>query len=83
LVFQWVQKNLLRYSPICYEANFLRWLLTNKDLKNNNNPDLWLHTYFVGDVLSLSNSRFGDYLSLIYPNEIEDKNTPDIPSTPP
>jgi len=36
---------------------------------------------YIGDVLSLNNSRFGDYLSLIYPNEIAVKNTTDIPVT--
>ena len=53
-----------------------------------------MHSTFFGECSSLkkrsylsqwgfNNSRFGDYLSLIYPNEIEAKNTPDIPSTPP
>ena len=37
--------------------------------------DLFLYTY--DDILSLNNSRFGDYLHLIYPNELEEKATPD------
>jgi hypothetical protein len=30
---------------------------------------------YIDNVLSLNNSRFGDYLHRIYPNEIEVKNT--------
>jgi hypothetical protein len=29
----------------------------------------------IDDVLSLNNSRFGDYLHLIYPSELEVKDT--------
>ena len=32
---------------------------------------------YKDDVLSLNNSRFGDYLHLIYPNEPEVKDTTD------
>ena len=32
---------------------------------------------YIYDVLSLNNSRFGDYLHLIYPNELEVKDTTD------
>jgi hypothetical protein len=32
---------------------------------------------YVDDVLPLNNSRFGDYLHLIYPNELEVKDTTD------
>jgi hypothetical protein len=33
---------------------------------------------YVDDVLPLNNSRFGDYLHLIYPNELEVKDTTDL-----
>jgi len=32
---------------------------------------------YIDDVLSLNNSRFGDYLHRIHPNELEVKNTTD------
>ena len=73
LVFQWVN-----YAPLpadlfirAYEADFLQWLLKNKDkiLAKTFNSSFC----DVDDVLSLSNSRFCDYLHLIYPNELEVK----------
>jgi hypothetical protein len=33
--------------------------------------------FYIADVLSLNNSRFGDYLHRIYPNELEVKDTTD------
>ena len=32
---------------------------------------------YIDDVLSLNNSRFGDYLHRIHPNELEVKDTTD------
>jgi hypothetical protein len=32
---------------------------------------------YIDDVLSLNNSRFGNYLHLIYPNKLEVKDTAD------
>jgi hypothetical protein len=32
---------------------------------------------YIDDVLSLNNSRFGDFVDRIYPNELEIKNTTD------
>jgi hypothetical protein len=58
-----------------YEADFLQGFLKNKDRK-------LAHTFnsifrYTDDVLSLNNSQFGDYLHLIYPNELEVKDTTD------
>ena len=36
---------------------------------------------YIDDVLSLNNSRFGDYLHLIYPKELEIKDTTDTPTS--
>jgi hypothetical protein len=33
---------------------------------------------YIDDVLSLNNSGFGDYLHLIYPNELEVKDIADL-----
>ena len=67
LVFQWVRIVSLWAR--------LPWLLKKKDRKLT-------HTFnssfrYIYDVLSLNNSRFGDYLHLIYPNEPEVKDTTD------
>jgi hypothetical protein len=36
---------------------------------------------YIDDVLSLNNSRFGNYLHIIYPNELEVKDTTDTQSS--
>jgi len=56
--------DLLLYA---YETDFLQGLLKNKDRK--------LAETVV--VLPQNNSRFGDYLHLIYPNELDLKDTTD------
>ena len=58
-----------------YEADVLQGLLKNKERK-------WAQTFnssfrYIDYVLSLNNSRFGDYLHRIYPNELEVKDTTD------
>jgi hypothetical protein len=47
----------------------------NKDRKLTQTFNSNFRYIHVGDVLSLNNSRFGDYLYLLYPNELEVKNT--------
>jgi hypothetical protein len=77
LVFQWV-----RIAPLladlflhAYEADFLQWFFKNKDRKlaQTFNSSFC----YIDDVLSLNNSRFGDYLHRIYPNELQVKDTTD------
>ena len=58
-----------------YEADFIQGLLKYKDRE-------LAHTFnssfrYIDDVLSLNNSRFGDYLHHIYPNELKVKDTAD------
>ena len=44
--------------------------------KKKNIAQLFNHTYrYIDDVLSLSNSNFDHFISLIYPSELEIKNT--------
>jgi hypothetical protein len=53
-------------------------LLTAKKVKKKNsqkNKDFTLH--FVDEVLSLNNSRFGDFVNRIYPIELEINDTTD------
>jgi hypothetical protein len=55
-----------------YEEDFLQGLLMNKGKL--------AHTFnysYIDNVLSLNDSRFGDYLHRIYPNELEVKDTTD------
>ena len=59
-----------------FEANFLQWLLKSKDRKLAQTFNSSFH--YMDDVLSLKNSRFGNYLHLIYPNELDVKVTNDI-----
>jgi hypothetical protein len=62
------------------ESGFLQELIKNKDRK-------LAHTFYssfrcIDDVLSLINSRFGDYyLHCIYPNVLDVKDTTDTQSS--
>jgi hypothetical protein len=58
-----------------YEADFLQGVFKNKDRKLAQNSNSSFH--YSDDVLSLNNTRFGDYLHHIYPNELEVKGTTD------
>ena len=58
-----------------YEAEFFQGSLKNKDRKL---AQVFNSIFcYIDDVLSLHNSRFGDYLHLIDPNELEVKDTTD------
>ena len=62
--------DLFLYS---YEAEFFQTLLKQKDKKLAQSFNFTFR--YIDDVLSLSNSKFGDYLHLIYPPELEIKDT--------
>ena len=59
-----------------YQADLLQGLLKNKDRKlaQTFNSSFC----YIDDILSLNNSRFGDYLHHIYPNEVQVQDTTDI-----
>ena len=62
LVFQW-ERFVLRYSPICFYI--LTMQTSSMDFKNKDRKlDQSFNSIFcyIDDVLSLSNSRFGNYL---------------------
>ena len=61
-----------------YEAEFIERLLkiNNKKLAVSFN----LSFRYIDDVLSLNNSKFGDYVNVIYPKELELKDTTDKPT---
>ena len=58
-----------------YEADFIQELLRRKDKK----LAIYFNSTFryIDDVLSLNNSKFGDYVEQIYPIELEIKDTTD------
>ena len=59
-----------------YEAKYLQGLPTNTDFKKIAQTfNYSFHYIYV--VLSLNNSRFGDYLHRINPNELKVKDTAD------
>jgi hypothetical protein len=58
-----------------YEVDFIQWLLKNKKRKLVQ-PFNSSFRYIDG-VLSLNDSRFGDNLHRIYPNELEVQDTTD------
>ena len=58
-----------------YEAEFIQKLVKSK--KKNLAQSFNFTFRYIDDVLSLSNAKFEDHLHLIYPNELEIKNTTD------
>ena len=64
--------NLFRYL---YEADFIQGLLKKNEKKLVRSSNFMFR--FIDDVLSLSNSRFGDFVDRIYPIEFEIKDTTD------
>ena len=64
--------DLFLYS---YEAEFIQGLLKKNDKKLAQSFNFTFR--YIDDVLSLNNSKFGDYVDRIYPNELEIKDTTD------
>ena len=64
--------DLFLYS---YETDFIQWLLKKSEKKLTRSFNFTFR--YIDDVLSLNNSRFGDFVDRIYPIELEIKNTTD------
>ena len=58
-----------------YEAEFIQELLTKKDRKLAISLNFTFR--YIDDVLSLHNTKFGDYVERIYPIELEITDTTD------
>ena len=58
-----------------HEADFIQELLRKKDKKLVTSLNSTFR--YIDDVLSLNNSKFGDYVERIYPIELEIKETTD------
>ena len=75
-VYLWVQTavlaDLFLYS---YEADFIQGLLKKNEKKLTRSFNFTFRC--IDDVLSLSNSSFGDFVDRIYPIELEIKDTTD------
>ena len=54
-----------------YEADFIQWLLKKNEKKLVRSFNFTFR--YIDDVLSLNNSRFGDFVDRIYPIELEIK----------
>ena len=68
--------DLFLYS---YEARFIQGLLQNKQKQIAKSFNFSFR--YIDDVLSLKNPHFKDYLHLIYPSELEIKETTDSPTS--
>jgi hypothetical protein len=60
-----------------YEADFIRGLLKKNEKKLAIARSFNFTLCYIDDVLSLNNSRFGDFVDHIYPIELEIKDTTD------
>jgi hypothetical protein len=58
-----------------YETDFIQGLLKNNEKKPVRSFNFTFR--HIDDVLSLYNSRFGDFIDRIYPNELETKHSTD------
>jgi hypothetical protein len=64
--------DLFLYS---YEADFIQGLLKKNEKKLTRSFNFTFR--YIDDVLSLNNSRFGNFVDCIYPIELEIKDTTD------
>jgi len=64
--------DLFLYS---YEADLIQGLLRKNEKKLARSFNFTFH--YIYDVLSLNNSRLGDFVDRIYPTELEIKDTTD------
>jgi hypothetical protein len=66
---------LSRFDWYLCEADFIQGLLKKNEKKLARSFNFMF--CYLDDVLSLSNSRFGDFVDRIYPIELEIKDTTD------
>ena len=66
---------LSRFDWYLCEADFIQGLLKKNEKKPARSFNFTFR--YLDDVLSLSNSRFGDFVDRIYPIELEIKDTTD------
>jgi hypothetical protein len=71
--YLWVQTLLPDLFLYSYEADFIQGLLKKNEGKLARSFNFTFR--YIDDVLSLNNSRFGDFVDRIYPIELEIKDT--------
>jgi hypothetical protein len=64
---------LIDLFPYSYQVDFIQGLLKKKEKKLARSINFTFP--YIDDALSLSNSRFGDFVDRIYPIELEIKDT--------
>jgi hypothetical protein len=72
--YRWVHTVLLLFL-YSYDAYFIQRLLKKNEKKLSQSFNFTFH--YIDDVLSLNNSIFCDFVDLIYPIELEIKDTKD------
>ena len=76
--YPWVQTVLL-FSPTSsfnlYAADFIHGLLKKNEKKVSRSFNFTFN--YINDVLSINNSKFGDFIDRIYPIELEITDTTD------
>ena len=72
--YRWVDTVLLLFL-YSYDAYFIQRLLKKNEKKLAQSFNFTFR--YIDDVLSLNNSRFGDFVDRIYPIELEIKDTTD------
>jgi hypothetical protein len=70
----WAQTVLL-FSPTCSFIRMRQTSYRSFSRKTKSYPDPLISRSVIDDVLSLNNSRFGDFVDRIYPIELEIKDT--------
>ena len=70
--------DLFLYS---YESEFLQNLVKDKKIHEARAFNFTYRYMYIDDVLSINNSRFAEFLPLIYPPELEVKETTDTASS--
>ena len=76
--YLWVQTELPILADLfhyLYEEDFIQGFLKKNEKKLTRSFNLTLR--YIDDVLSLNNSRFGDFVDRIYPIEFEIEDTTD------
>ena len=75
--YLWVQTAplLTDFFLYSYEADFIQGLLKTNEKKLARSSNFMFR--YIDDVLSLNNSRFGDFVDRIYPIKLEIKDTTD------
>jgi hypothetical protein len=72
-------KEFTKWNSLSYESEFLQKFVKDKKIHE---ARAFNFTYrYIDDVLSINNSRFPEFLPLVYPPELEIKESTDTASS--